>query len=78
MWRFEFSIDEISIVNFTHFQVKMFRPVGTHVQVDLQGYPRTTSSVSTDEDIPFDTSRSGRVALGDKESDSGKGLAGTA
>jgi len=27
IWRFEFSIDEISIVNFTHFQVQTFRPV---------------------------------------------------
>ena len=25
IWRFEFSIDEISIVNFTHLQVKTFR-----------------------------------------------------
>jgi len=29
-------------------------------------------------DISFGTSRSGRVALGDKESDGGKGLAGAA
>jgi len=27
IWRFEFSIDEISIVNFIHFQVKTFSPV---------------------------------------------------
>jgi len=27
IWRFEFSIDEVSIVNFTQFQVKTFRPV---------------------------------------------------
>jgi len=41
---------------------------GTHVQAmwPLEG------------DIPFGTSRSGRVALGDKESDGGKGLAGAA
>jgi len=28
IWRFEFSIDEISVVNLTHFQVKTLRPVG--------------------------------------------------
>jgi len=27
IWRFQFSIDEISIVNFIHFQVKTFSPV---------------------------------------------------
>jgi len=27
IWTFEFSIDEISIVNLTHFQVKTFRPM---------------------------------------------------
>jgi len=26
IWRFEFSIDEISTVNFIHFQVKTFSP----------------------------------------------------
>jgi len=26
MWRLEFSIDEISISDFIHFQVKTFRP----------------------------------------------------
>jgi len=41
---------------------------GTHIQ----------AMWSLDEHIPFDTGRSGRVALGDKESDGGKGLAGTA
>ena len=32
MWRLEFSIDEISIVNLIHFQVKTFRPVSTQAQ----------------------------------------------
>jgi len=46
IWRFEFSIDEISIVNFTHFQVKTFRPVSFHPFVSfriLSTHPRPTS-----------------------------------